>query len=223
LIVVVADGADDEALALVSRWRAAGAVRLTPGDLSNAGWSALFPEAGPTFVAEGESRSTNDLTGAVVRLAAVAPHHLPHFAAQDREYAAAEMTAFLAYWLTVLPCAVVNRPSPSLLLGPAWTNEQWLTFAGGLGLPVATVTVSRDAAPVVAPPLEWVTIVGEQCFRASAPGAASAVELARGAGVALLAAGFDVTCSPPQLGAVTLRPPIGAEIADALLPMMGRP
>src|SRR5262249_12585777 len=133
LIVVVADEADDEAVALVSRWTAADAVRLTPGDLSRPGWSALLPQAGPTFVAERERRATADITGVLVRLAAVSPHDLPYFGEEDREYAAAEMTAFLAYWLSALTCPVVNRPSPSFLLGPAWTNEQWLGFAAGFG------------------------------------------------------------------------------------------
>ena len=223
MIIVVADSADDEALGLVSRWRTADAVRLTPDDLSRPGWSALFPEAGPSFVAEGETRPTTGITGVLVRLAVVSPHQLPHFGEDDREYAAAEMTAFLAYWLSALPYPVVNRPSPSFLLGPAWTNEQWLRFSAGLGLPVITVTVSRDTAAFAARPLEWVTVVGARAFPASAAGAASAMAVARRAGVELLAAGFDVSGSPPRIAAVTVRPPISAEIADALLPIIGAP
>lgn len=221
MIVVVADDADDEALGLVARWRAADAIRLTPLDLSCAGWSAHFPDAGPRFVAEGEARPTADIGGVLVRLHSISPHHLPHFGEADREYAAAEMTAFMAYWLSALPCPVVNRPSPSLLLGPAWTNEQWLSFAVGVGIPVVPVTVDRDTLVGASRPLEWVTVVGERAFPAQADGAASAQMLAERAGVTLLAAGFDVSGSPPRLAAVTVRPPISDEVADTLLQFLG--
>lgn len=220
MIVVIADDADDEAQWLVARWTAANAVLLTPFDLSRPGWSALFPQAGPSFVAAAEQRSTDDVTGVLVRLAAVTPQHLPHFIDEDRDYAAAEMTAFLVYWLNALSCPVVNRPSSPYLLGPAWSTEQWLARARELGIPVATITVSRDRGVSPEPTLEWITVAGARTFPAHAPGAPSALKLAQHAGVALLAAGFDVSGSAARLAAVTLRPTMRAEIADALLPIL---
>lgn len=220
MIVVVAEDADDEAASLVSRWTAADAVRLTPIDLSTPGWSALFPQAGPSFVAGGERHPTAEISGVLVRLAAVSPQHLPHFAAEDREYAAAEMTAFLAYWLNALQAPVVNRPSSPFLLGPAWTNEQWLVQASKDRIPVVTVMVSRGNSAVPQQTLEWISVAGGRAFPESAAGAESALKLAEHTGVPLLGAGFDLSDSVARLAAVTVRPAISAEIADVLLPML---
>lgn len=207
MIVVLADLADGEAEALVQAW-GAGAALLGVDDLSRPGWVADFPQAGPAFVADGERRATRDVTGVLVRLPAVRARDLPHIAEADREYAAAEMTAFLAYWLSALECPVVNRPTPSLLMGPAWTVGRWLALARDLGL--------ADIDEHVGPADRWVTAVGDQAFPAEDPAARVAVALARQAGVSLLGLGL----AGDQLSTVSLRPLLTSEIADALREML---
>lgn len=203
MIVVLADLADGETDALVEAWGAEAAL-VGVDDLSRPGWVAEFPQAGPAFVADGQRRATRDLTGVLVRLPAVRAEHLPHIAEADRDYAAAEMTAFLAYWLSALECPVVNRPTPSLLMGPAWTVVRWLALARDLGI--------AGAQEPGGPAERWVTAVGGRAFPAEDPAAPAAVALARQAGVSLLGLGF----AGDRLITVSLRPLLTSEVADAL-------
>ena len=203
MIVVLADLADGEAEALVEGW-GAGAALLGVDDLSRPGWVVDFPQAGPAFVADGQRRATRDVTGVLVRLPAVRAVDLPHIAEADRDYAAAEMTAFLAYWLSALECPVVNRPTPSLLMGPAWSVARWLALARDLGM----AGVQEHGGPAD----RWVTAVGDRVFPAEDPAARVAVALARQAGVILLGLGF----AGDRLVTVSLRPLLTSDIADAV-------
>ena len=203
MIVVLADLADGEADALVEAGGAAAAL-LGVDDLSRPGWVVHFPQAGPAFVADGERRATRDVTGVLVRLPAVRTGDLPHIAEADRDYAAAEMTAFLAYWLSALECPVVNRPTPSLLMGPAWPVARWLALARELGI--------ADAQEHGGPADRWVTAVGDRAVPAEDPAARLAVALARRAGVTLLGLGF----AGDRLITVSLRPLLTREVADAV-------
>jgi hypothetical protein len=216
LIAVVADPADPEAAGLVERWGHAGAIMVTPDDLSRAGWVVGFPDAGPHFVAGGEIRRTAELSGVVVRLPAVLPGHLPHLRDEDRDYASAEMTAFLSYWLGALRCPVINRPSPSFLLGPAWTNAQWLGAAAALALRVRTARVTNGVIPAPGD-LNWVTVVGDESLGDVDWQGTAAVALARASGVALLGVGFEGGGTTAAVAAVSIRPPITHAVADALL------
>jgi hypothetical protein len=58
----------------------------------------------------------------------------------DRQYAAAEMQAFLLAWLDSLECPVLNRPSPSNLSGPGWSTSQWVQRARRLGFAARPIT-----------------------------------------------------------------------------------
>lgn len=220
MIAVVADAADGEAAALAERWESAGAMLVTPFDLSRPGWAVEFPGAGPRFVAGGEVRRTADLSGVVVRLPAVLPGHLPHIRRPDRDYASAEMTAFLAYWLAALRCPVVNRPSPTFLLGPAWTNAQWLAAATASGLRVRCVSVVQGEAPRPGD-LAWVTVVGDRSLGDDGPRGRAAVALARAGGAVLLGVAFEAGGSTAAVVAVSARPPMTGAVADALLDALG--
>jgi hypothetical protein len=119
------------------------------------------------------------LRGVHTRLGAVAPADLPHITADDREYVAAEMTAFLLSFLGGLSCPVLNRPTASSLMGPGWHLPRWRAAAIAAGLRVAS-----DGAAGAS-----VTVLGEQAFGPAAL-AAPAAALARHAGVELLTARF---------------------------------
>lgn len=220
MIAVVADSADGEAVGLVERWGPARAMLVTPSDLSRPGWAVEFPDAGPRFVAGGEIRRTAELSGVVVRLPAVLASHLPHIRDADRDYASAEMTAFLSYWLAALRCPVVNRPSPSFLLGPPWTYAQWLAAAAAAGLRVRGLEVTNGAAPPPAD-LEWVTVLGDEALGDQGRRGTAAVALARAGGVALLGVGFEGEGPAAAVVAVNIRPPIVPALADALLGELG--
>lgn len=219
MIAVIAAVEDIEAANLVARWRAHGATLVTSDDLSHEGWCLRFPTAGPTFVGEGQRRSSDDLTAALVRLAAVHPGELDRFVPCDRTYAAAEMTAFLSYWLDALAsrCRVVNRPSASCLLGPLWSTEQWLSAAEAVGAPTVPLSPPAEGSPRF-PRLAWVTVIGDRAFGLERREQAWARALARLARVNLLGVGFACDGPGSRVATATLRPQLDTEkVLDALL------
>lgn len=181
--LVLAHAGDDEAARIA---RELGARLVTPRALSQRGWRH-YPVGGGAdraCVGDGESSESIEpidaaaLTGVITRIAAVQPADLPHIAAVDRGYIAAEMTAFLLSFLGGLPCPVVNRPTPSSLMGPGWTPLRWRAVAIANGLPPAA---PDDVG-------ERIVAAFGRCLGARDEASASAVlALARAAGVELLA------------------------------------
>lgn len=225
-LVVLADGRDPAAHALVERWTAAGALLLTPHDLSRAGWVFHSGDAAASrAVVSGCPLAARDLGGVITRLPYVSEQALGWLVPDDRPYVAAEMNAFLLAWLAELPCPVLNRPTPGCLSGPFWRHERWVRAAARAGIPVAPMRRSPGAfaEPAVAPasvePLTTVTVVGRQCLGAADPLLASqARRLADVAAVDLLAVRF----SGPHVGAyfvgASLWPDMtAAPVADAML------
>ena len=58
---------------------------------------------------------------------------LPAIAPAARDYCAAEMTAFLSWWLSELRCPVINRPAAGCLAGPGWSVTAWRRAARRAG------------------------------------------------------------------------------------------
>jgi len=143
MILVLARKDDADAAAVSSLWKAQGALALAPEDLSRPGWryEPGRPEAA-IAVAGGRRIPARLLRGVVTRIAGIHPQDLPRLAAADRSYAAAEMTAFLAAWLSELSCPVINRPSPTCLMGPSWSFEDWSRCAVRAGCRVEPVHVT---------------------------------------------------------------------------------
>jgi hypothetical protein len=110
------------------------------------------------------------ITGVLTRLPCIFEPELLHIVPEDRGYVAAEMNAFLISWLSRLKCPVLNRPTPTYLLGPAWRPEQWIYAAAQIGIPVRSrkrkVTLSPDSTSPQAAEKPWVTVtvVGKQCL-----------------------------------------------------------
>jgi hypothetical protein len=134
-VLVIADDFDAGARALVGRLGAQ-AVLITPRCLSLPGWTWVADPWSRTGTTSKIRFKVRDVIAVVTRLAGVFPAHLPHVVQQDRDYVAAEMTAFLRAWLTGLPCRVYNRPTDMCLTGPAWNREQWAMLANRLHIPV---------------------------------------------------------------------------------------
>lgn len=234
VLVVLAHPADEAAAALVRRWKDHDARLLTSTDLTRSGWQAPFPGGGAqAVVIDGECLPSDAIAGVLVRTPAIEPAELPTIAAGDREYCAAEMTAFLTWWLTELPCPVVNRPTAVSLAGPGWSDAAWHVAAGELGLGrvatrwraapadglTATAAVDRAGGPVAVGDVDVVTVVGKSCAGPGDPARQGpALALARAAGVSALAVTFRAGAGPPVF--LQARPWVDIDdpvIADALL------
>jgi hypothetical protein len=208
--VILASAADVVARHLVARW--GDAELLTPEDLATPGWRYHSHGGEGTISIGGAIVTDAEIAGVVTRLPCVFPRELVSIVPEEREYVAAEMTAFLAAWLTELRCPVLNRPAATSLWGPYLHPEGWVHLASQLGIPVSPITTRAGcgAHAIVASP--WphmtVTVVGDRAvvgpdrLRAP-PGVACdsstdaavdhALRLARAASVELLCARFGLS------------------------------
>lgn len=142
MVLVVASRVDEEARALVDEFPRGHAALLTPRDLSAPGWDVR--SASPRLsiaTASGERIRADSISGVVTMLPCIFAPELVHIVEADREYVAAEMTAFLLFWLSTLTCPVLNRPTPGCLSGPNWRLEQWCLAATRIG--VRTIDCGR--------------------------------------------------------------------------------
>ncbi len=229
VLVIVASRHDGAAWTLTDRWAAHDAALLICEDLSAAGWRhPLGVTERSTAVVGGRVVAVDEITGVLTRRPYVVEQELTHIVPADRAYVAAEMTAFLLSWLSVLECPVLNRPTPTGLGGPNWWPEQWVYAAARLGLPVRLVrrrsALSTNIAPEVADPHPvTVTVVGERCFGSVDEAlAAQAQRLARAVGVDLLAVRFSGDEPGADFLDADLWPDVSSpEIADAILECFG--
>jgi len=223
LIVVVASRLDQGARMLAARPGTDRVALLTCEDLSVPGWRHYVAAAGTSVaVIGGREVAVEEITGVVTCLPNVSELDLLHIVPSDREYVAAEMSAFLLSWLSALGCPVVNRPSPTCLSGPYWRPEQWARLASEVGLHVQPlhrrVALALSATPAVTQSVT-VTVIGERCLGpADTATLAGARRLARAADVELL----TVRVSGPEPGATFLGadpwPDLTSEeTADALM------
>jgi hypothetical protein len=140
VLIVLASQADAAAAKVVSAWHGQNAALLSGESLSQRGW-VWQPESidDSSLVIDGCPLPVRAVRGVVSLMPAIDPRDLHHIVADEREYVAGEMTAFLVAWLTWLSglgVPVMNRPTPLSLTGPALHHEQWLQAAGRVGLPI---------------------------------------------------------------------------------------
>jgi hypothetical protein len=196
MYVVVASQVDDAARELAPLLAEEPVPVLTPADLSRPGWRVPSGNGqDATFVAGGERYATRRLRGVLNLLPGVFPPELVQITPENREYAAAEMTAFLRYWLQTLPCPVLNPPTAGCLAGPNWRREMWFRAAADAGLavrPLVRSTVAASAAQERATPRrETVTLIaGEPLTDARSDLVAATGALADRAGVGVLSVTF---------------------------------
>jgi hypothetical protein len=219
VILVVHRETDEDAHRLISARSSHDCVGLSPTDLSYEGWSVSHPQSvEDSFVASGDTHKTQCVSGVLNRLDAISPADVAHIHSEDRSYVAAEMQALLAYWLTALGNRVLNRPSTTTLLGPSWTQEQWLHAAAAVGIPVVELDVADGAPDAPLLKSEMVTVVGTQAFGGSERTQRWAKTLARESRVALAGVVFTRSRSEPAMLGVTLKPPANYRaVRDALL------
>ncbi|MCF2149994.1 hypothetical protein IQ276_026895 [Desmonostoc muscorum LEGE 12446] len=245
MLVVVASRHDKAAEALVANWSAYGASLLTPENLSVAGWrhyvrgggdegdegaggaggaTSSSSSSSSSAVVGGVTIALDQITGVLTRLPSIFEQELLHIIPEDRGYVAAEMNAFLISWLSSLKCPVLNRPTPTYLLGPAWRPEQWVYAAAQLGIPVRPVRRQSSLLASVRPqvmekPAVKVTVVGDRCLgEVEKPLASHARRLADAAQVDLLTVNFSSRESSAELLGADLWVDISApDVADAIL------
>jgi hypothetical protein len=226
--VVLASRYDKDAQRLVERWAAHDACLLTCGDLSTAGWSyRLADRSSATAVIGGRKVSVEEIQGVVTRLPWVTEHELVSIAPIDRAYVAAEMSAFLAFWLSDLNRPVLNRPTPGSLNGPPWQREQWMFAAKRVGMRVAPERRQLSFKSGVVPPKQsaasTVTVVGERCLgQVDGILLEQSRKLAEAANVELLNVQFSDVNSDAAFLNATVYPELNIETADAVLQFFGQ-
>ncbi len=196
MLVVVASRHDPGACEIVQRWERWGAALLGCEDLSVPGWRySPSNRAASRAVVSGRVVPDKSIRGVLLRRPLILEQELMHIAPADREFVAAEMSAFLLAWLSELPCPVLNRPQGASLCGPNWRPQQWAHMAAKAGFHVdpARCQIPADAKAEgeenlpAAQPVKAV-VVGDRCLGdVSDAQAAAAIKLAAAAGVALLA------------------------------------
>jgi hypothetical protein len=233
LIVVLASDADVQAKALVARWSVYGARLMTPTDLSCSGWVCEIPEVSQTHcVIDNLVCDPCAISGILVRTTHFAADELMQIAVADRCYIAAEINAFLIYWLATIGRPVLNRPSARCLSGPGWYPENWMQQAGLVGLQVrpATRRVGPDGFGTLGQSASTkqgvdLTIVGDSCFGVVATELRSkARALADRAGLDLVRFRFDGSGADAHLVEADPFPLLtDPAVEHAVLAIFGRP
>jgi hypothetical protein len=146
-----------------------------------------------TITVGGRTVSVTDIRAVVNALPAVMPGELTVYDVAEREYQAAELHAWLTFFLTALPCLVLNRPSALSLAGPALSPLGWFHLAQKAGVPIAPTDLDSraQAAATLAPSraVEEATWVDGMTARTQAERHTAAV--AHHAGVDYLTAWYD--------------------------------
>lgn len=198
MLVVIASKYDKSARSFVEHSATDGVMLLTPEDLSVVGWRHhLGNTKNSTAVVGGKVIEVAQITGVLTRLPVVFPEELFHIVPKDRSYVAAEMTAFLVSWLNTLKCPMLNRPTPTCLLGPNWRSPQWIYAAAQVGMSIRPlhqhIALGKENLPEVIPENSaTVTVIGKRCIgEVDAILANQARCLADAAGVELLTVQFS--------------------------------
>ena len=193
LVLVAAGGASAPSAAALAPLEAA-VVSLEelaagPGTLFDPGF-----ERSELTVA-GRRVGVGELTGVVNLVPAVPPELLTFYDEEERDYQAAELHAWLTFFLSSLRCRVVNRPTPVSLTGPALTFLSWARLARASGIATAPLTVdSHDVRAALREPVpdgDDVVSVGGRVVTPGSASDAAALRLAEATGVTYLRAWFD--------------------------------
>src|SRR5215208_2683196 len=100
MILVVASRVDPVAHRLIRELPKGSAVLLSCLDLSSPGWRVSSTEADSSVcVADGLLLEEREIDGVLTLLPCVFEQELVHIRPLERRYVAAEMTAFLTFWL----------------------------------------------------------------------------------------------------------------------------
>lgn len=218
MLAILGSAVTAEPWILAQHWAAEEVGVLTPADLSKPGWRLRPAGAGQNaIVLNGESLPLAAVTGVVTTMPAVGVHDLPHIVEPDREYVAAEMTAFLLAWLSYLHCPVIERPTPTSLDGCGRRLWQWIALARVLGIaaPAPGSADDRDAVEVT-------VVDGRAVDPPSRAFGLAAEQLATAASRTLVTLCFLRARRPTLLGVKHVPAVDSPAVADALLAWFDR-
>jgi len=229
MIVVVAGRFDRVAADLVLDWAAHGAAILGPEDVSRRGWrhDVHTPDDGVAVV-EGQPIAVSAIDAVIVRRPAIFEHELLGIVPADRQYVAAEATAFLIAWLASRKCPVFNRATATSLSGPNFRPEQWVRLAWTIGIPASAVARHVPAQEAVAQAPRRVpvavTVVDDRCLgEVDASLHEAARCLARASGMTLCDFLFDGPDGDAKFLTANPWPDLSrAEVREALLESVDR-
>ena len=119
-------------------------------DLSSSGWRSVVgrPELA-TAATDGRVLRAEQIAAVWCRLPRITPQDLTHLHADDREFAAGEMHAFLRAWLFQLGERVCNQPDSTSLAGPAWLPMRWRWLAARSGIPTVAAASAAEEGEAV--------------------------------------------------------------------------
>lgn len=191
MIVVVGSRHDSVAQSLVKALP--GAALCAAEDLTQPGW--VWPLASPEpnrWVINRTVVDDREVTGVLVRRTCVYPEELLSTHPDDREYLAAESTAFLVFVLARTGARVVNPVLGGSLGDDAIRPEQWMPKAVDLGLTLAPLPLKRGAAFHPLARTTTAEVVGGDAFGDAPPQLrAAATKLAAAVGVVYAVFVFD--------------------------------
>jgi hypothetical protein len=191
VIVVVGSRHDPLARSMVEALPAAALCGAE--DLTRPGWVWPLASSEPArWIVDGAVVDDREVTGVFVRRTHVYPEELVGTHPDDREYLAAESTAFLVFALSRTGARVVNPVAGGALGDDAIPPTRWMRIAADLGLSVAHVRLRR--AGVVRAPATTTSaeVVGAAAFGDAPPRLrAAATKLAAALGVVYAAFVFD--------------------------------
>ena len=161
--------AEDSSVRVLARQAANRLAHASIADLSAPGWQCVVgcPERA-TARADGRTLEVARIAAVLCRIPRVTASDLQTIHSHDREYAAAETTAFLRVWLLQFRGIRCNEPTWMSLAGSGWHPLYWTHLVAGLGIPV--LTVSR-AASIARMSCETATaiVAGSEVFGVAEP------------------------------------------------------
>jgi hypothetical protein len=142
--------AEDPAVGLLTQRAPDRVAHTSVADLCAPGWRYVVgsPERASARAC-GRAIEAGRIAAVLCRIGRVSAADMQSVHADDREFAAAETTAFLRAWLTQFRGVRCNEPTWMSLAGPRWHPLQWSHLVTALGIAVS-VDSPRSATAVVA-------------------------------------------------------------------------
>ena len=204
MIVIIGSRHDSVARSIVAALPTA--ALCSAEDLTRPGWVWSVDSFEPNrWVVDGNVVDDPHVTGVLVRRTYVYPEELVGTHPDDREYLAAESTAFLIFVLSRTGARVVNPVCDGALGEDVIRPERWIATAADLGLDVAPLRLTATGATPVPTMTTTVEVVGDETFGDAPPHVrAAATQLAGALGVVYAVFVFDrtqhlITLSAKQL------------------------
>ena len=227
MIVVVGSRHDSAARAIVEALPAA--ALCAAEDLTRPGW--VWPldsargkgrESGAArWVVDGKIVDDHDVTGVYVRRSCVYPEELVTTHPDDREFLAAESTAFLIFVLSRTAARVVNPVADGALGDDAVRPERWMPAAAALGLDPAPLRLRRGHPTGAPAKTLGVEVVGGDAF-GDVPPRLRATSITLAAKLDVVHASFVFDTKHRLVAVSTARPPSSAALAALRAVLSGR-